>query len=73
MNMSQAVYYKVSFVVEGGRFPGGIINCDQEPMVGDEVTLDDHVFTITEVMELMPPSGDFGFFHATCRYVRDAD
>lgn len=72
MIMSQAIYYKVSYVVEGGQFPGGIINCDDEPSVGDEVTLDGRLFAITEITELMPPNGDFGFLHATCRYIQDA-
>jgi hypothetical protein len=29
------------------------------------------VFTIVEILELMPPAGDFGLLHATCRYLRD--
>jgi hypothetical protein len=31
------------------------------------------VFEILEVMELMPPVGNFGFLHATCKFIRDAD
>jgi hypothetical protein len=69
--MNDAVYYKVSYVVEGGRFPGTIINTKQEPQVGDEVVFNGRLFTIVEIMELMPPAGDFGFLHATCRYLRD--
>ncbi|MCI0397979.1 MAG: hypothetical protein L0332_09665 [Chloroflexi bacterium] len=71
--MSKAVYYKVSYVVEGGKHPGAIINTDKEPRVGDEVSFDGLVFKIVEVDELMPPAGDFGFLHATCRFVRKAD
>jgi hypothetical protein len=33
---------------------------------------DGRIFEILEVMELMPPVGNFGFLHATCRFVRDA-
>ncbi|MFQ5398548.1 MAG: hypothetical protein ACE5E7_03020 [Anaerolineae bacterium] len=73
--MSEAddlVYYKVSYVVEGGMHPGAIMNVDERPQVGDEVIFGEHVFEIIEVLELMPPSGHFGFLHATCRFVRDA-
>jgi hypothetical protein len=69
--MNDAVYYKVSYVVEGGRFPGTIINTKQEPQVGDEVVFNGRLFTIVEILELMPPAGDFGLLHATCRYLRD--
>jgi hypothetical protein len=69
--MTSAIYYKVSYVVEGSRFPGAIINMEKEPKVGDQVVFDGRLFTITEIMELMPPAGDFGFLHATCRYIRD--
>ena len=33
--MSDSVYYKVSYVVEGGKYPGAIINMDKEPLIGD--------------------------------------
>lgn len=65
--MSDAMVYKVSYVVEGGKHPGAIINTDIEPKVGDIVNFDGRNFEITEVDELMPPIGDFGFLHATCR------
>ncbi len=70
--MSDAIYYKVSYVVEGGGHSGAIINVDEEPVVGEEVVFDGKVFKVTEVTELMPPMGDFGFLHAACRYLRDA-
>lgn len=71
--MSETIYYKVSYVVEGGAHAGAIINVDEEPKVGDEVVFDGRLFVITDVMELMPPMGDFGFLHAACRYLRDVD
>ncbi|MCA9977341.1 MAG: hypothetical protein R3E31_18750 [Chloroflexota bacterium] len=64
-------FYKVSYVVQGGEHPGAIINVDEKPQAGDEVSFDGHVFEIIEVMQLMPPIGEMGFLHATCRYVRD--
>ena len=72
--MSDDVFYKVSFVViEGSEHPGAIINVDEMPEVGEEVTFDGRVFEILEVKELMPTVGNFGFLHASCKYLRDAD
>lgn len=71
--MNEVSYYKVSYVIQGGEHSGAIMNVDEEPQIGDEVIFDGHVFEIIEVMELMPPVGDFAFLHATCRYVREAD
>lgn len=71
--MSEAVYYKVSYVVEGGQHPGAIINVEEMPRVGDEVCFDGRQYVITDVAELMPPMGDFGFLHAACRFVRELE
>jgi hypothetical protein len=71
--VSNTIYYKVSYVVLDDAHPGAIISEDKRPAVGDEVTFDNRVFEIVEVAELMPPTGNFGFLHATCRYLRDAD
>ena len=71
--MNEEVFYKVSYVVANGEHPGAIINMDKRPEIGEEVTFDGRIFEIMEVMELMPPVGNFGFLHATCRYVRDAN
>lgn len=70
--MNEDVFYKVSYVVAGGEHPGAIINIDKRPEVGEQVMFDGRIFEILEVMELMPPVGNFGFLHATCRFVRDA-
>lgn len=71
--MADVVYYKVSYVVEGGLHPGAIMNVDTQPEVGDHVTFDGREFVITNVEELMPPMGDFGFLHAACRFVRNLE
>ena len=67
------VYYKVSYVVEDSTYIGSVINRPQLPRVGDEVTFDGAVFEIVELAELMPANDDFGFFHATVRFLREAE
>ena len=63
--------YKVSFVVQGGTHPGGIQNLDERPEKGDILSLGSETFQIVEVMEIIPPRGDFAYLHATCRPVPD--
>lgn len=70
---NDTIFYKVSYVVLGGKHTGAIINVDKKPEIGDEVTFDDNVFEIVEVMELMPSVGNFAFLHATCRFVREVE
>ena len=61
--------YKVSFVVQGGTHPGGIQNLDHRPQVGDILQLGNDDFEIVEVLEIIPPRGNFAYLHATCRPV----
>jgi len=63
--------YKVSYVVVGGEHPGAIANVDQPPRIGDTVVLGKLEFRIVEVLELMPPRGQFSFLHATCEIIPD--
>ncbi len=70
--MDNGILYKVSYVVIGGEHPGAIVNVDEKPEAGQEFTFDGRVFEIVEVVELMPAVGNFGFLHATCKYLRDA-
>ena len=63
--------YKVSFVVLDGAHPGGIQNLDHRPEVGDELVAGSRRFKILEVTELLPPFGDYGYLHATCRLIDD--
>lgn len=60
------IIYKVSYVVEGGKTPGAIINENHLPKPGDPVSFDGNDYIVTDVVELMPPLGDFGFLHAAC-------
>lgn len=71
--LNDTIFYKVSYVVLGGKYTGAIMNVDKRPDVGDEVSFDDNVFEVVEVMELMPPVGNFAFLHATCKFLRKAD
>jgi hypothetical protein len=59
--------YKVSFVVQGGTHPGGIENLDKRPEPGEVLNLGNEKFEIVEVMEIIPPRGEFAYLHATCR------
>lgn len=65
--------YKVSFVVQGGSHPGGIQNLDERPEAGDILALGNETFQIVEVMEIIPPRGDFAYLHATCKPVANEE
>lgn len=57
--------FKVSYVVKGEDHPGAILNVEKRPNVGDRVNLGDRAFEVLEVMELIPPRGEFHFLHVT--------
>jgi hypothetical protein len=59
--------YKISYVVQGGQFPGAIKNQAEMPKAGDIVTIGPRKFEIIEVYEMMPPRDDFQFLHATVK------
>jgi len=59
--------YKVSYVVTDKPHPGEIVNLDTPPRVGDHIQLGNETFEITEVIDLIPPRGDFAYLHVTCR------
>jgi hypothetical protein len=61
--------YKVSYVVKGSNHPGGIMNKDKPPEIGEKFQVGDVLLEILEVVELMPPRGDFYYLHATCEKV----
>ena len=63
--------YKVSFVVQGGTHPGGIQNLEERPKIGDVLAMGNQQFEIIEVMEIIPPRGDFAYLHATCRPINE--
>jgi hypothetical protein len=59
--------YTVSYVVVGGdkKYPSGMMNQHERPVVGNQVMIGDGVFEITEVKRMLPPSDDFEFLHVT--------
>lgn len=61
--------YKVSYVVLGGRHPGAIVSRETAPRVGEIVTLGDDRFEVVEVVDLIPPRGDFAYLHVTLKPV----
>lgn len=63
--------YKVSFVVQGGTHPGGIQNLEKRPEIGDRFELGNSEFEVVEVLEIIPPRGNFAYLHATCKAVED--
>jgi hypothetical protein len=62
--------YKVSYVVSGSEHPGAIINREHAPFVGERITLGDELFEVLEVLDLMPPSDEFYYIHATVRLIK---
>ncbi len=65
--------YKLSIVVPGRRDIGGIQNTDKEPRVGDTVILGPDKYEIIDIVELMPPRGDFVYLHTVCRPLLQKD
>lgn len=63
--------YKVSYVVQGGDYPGGIRNQQDDPKVGEIVQIGPMKFEIIEVFEIMAPRDDFQFLHATVKPVEE--
>jgi len=58
--------YKVSYVVVGKPHLGTIVNLDAPPRVGNRIRLNNELVLITEVIDLIPPRGEFVYLHATC-------
>ena len=61
--------YTVSYVVVGAnkKYPSGMMNQHERPVVGNQVQLGGTVFEITEVKRMLPPSDDFEFLHVTVK------
>jgi hypothetical protein len=61
--------YKVSLVIPGMEHGGAILNLPERPQVGDRLKLGEIEVEVIEVMDLLPPRGNFQYLHATCRVV----
>jgi hypothetical protein len=60
---------KLSIVIPSSEHAGAIIDTPAIPNVGDLLAVGDLTVEVLEVMELLPPRGDFRFVHATCKVV----
>lgn len=67
--MKNIMIYKVSYVVQGGKYPGGIMNQYEPPKAGDIVTIGPMQFEVVEIHQIMPPRGGFHYLHATVKPV----
>jgi hypothetical protein len=63
--------YKVSYVVTGDDHPGGIVNLDLKPEVGETIKVGNFDLEVVEIFELIPPRGKFFYLHATCKFVSE--
>ncbi len=63
--------YKVSYVIIGNDNPGTILNQETMPQKGEKVQLGSDFFEVVEVLELVPPRGDFHYIHVTCRPIKE--
>jgi hypothetical protein len=71
--MIYRVSYMVRGEVRGKKHPGLTRDQDEAPQIGERIEMGDDVFEVTEVQELIPPMGDFGFLHATCEWRPEKD
>ncbi len=62
--------YKVSYVVTGSDHPGAIVNREIAPTIGERIRLGENEFEVVEVLDLMPPRGDFHYLHATVQLIQ---
>ena len=58
--------HKVSYAISGQPDAGLIRNEDHLPELGDIVSIGDASFEVTGVVELIPPRGDWGYYHVSC-------
>ena len=65
--------YKISYVIAGQPGSGLIRNEDHLPRPEEVIRLGDTEYSITEVIELIPARGDWGYYHATCVPVHAGD
>jgi hypothetical protein len=59
--------WKVSYIIKGSSLPGGIINLNFAPEVGEIINIGNDELEILEAKELIPPRGEFHYVHVTCK------
>ena len=69
--MIYRVSYMVQGLVQGKKHPGIVRDEEKMPEVGDQIQLGSTLCEVVEVAELIPPQGDYGFLHATCRVLKE--
>lgn len=62
--------YKVSYVIIDSDIPGAIVNRLRRPRVGEKIKLGTETIQVIEVIDLMPPRGEFRYVHAACKLMR---
>jgi hypothetical protein len=63
------IKYKVSYVASHGGHPPTMVNIGKPPQVGERVQLGRDTFEVVEVLQPMPPKGEFCFLQARCKYI----
>jgi hypothetical protein len=59
--------WKVSYVILESSKAGGIINLNHAPKPGEVLRIGNDRLEVLEVLELIPPRGEFHYIHATCQ------
>ena len=62
--------WKISYTIEESDNPGGIVNLEQDPKPGDKIQVGGLTLEVLEVIELMPPRGNFHYLHVTCKIAK---
>jgi hypothetical protein len=63
------IKYKVSYVVNDGKHPPTMVNISKPPQVGESVQIGSDTFEVVEVLQPMPPRGEFCFLQAICKCI----
>lgn len=61
--------YKVSYVIADSNHPGAIVNRTNRPIKGEKIHLGPNTFEVIEVLDLVPPRGEFHYLHVTCKHI----
>lgn len=64
--------YKVSYVEETGRYPGGIKNEEAPPKVGDVVQIGAMKCEVISVSEILPARNNFQYLQAMIKVLETA-